>query len=237
MGIGWRRRHSVRAVGDHNDDGDAAPVRRGRKPQRTHRGRTVEERRAQRRAALRQAGLELFGTEGLAGTSITEVCRRSGVTTRYFYEEYGTLEALLLDVFDWRARVLVDGVLAEAVDEGPGQSVAELRARTEAFLQGLTADERVARVMLLESGSHALAERRRVGRQALADFIVTRGLALADTRSYPEPDLRLMARLYLGAVEGAVLDWVGVAPDERPDLQRIVDTLVDVVRLVLRPQD
>ena len=73
----------------------AAPART-RKPQRTHRGRTLDERRAERRSALLDAALDLFGTKGYGSTSIGELCRESYVTARYFYEEFGDKEALLV---------------------------------------------------------------------------------------------------------------------------------------------
>lgn len=222
-------------MGDHTDDGDGtASTRRGRKPQRTHRGRTVEERRSERRAALREAGLDLFGTAGFAATSITEVCRTSGVTTRYFYEEYGSLEALLLDVFEHYGAEVVAQVMAREGDH-TGRAVTELRSRTQTYLDLVTADERIARVVVIESGSAALAERRRLGRSVFSDFLVDRARSLDTGRQFDAVDLRLMALFYITAVEGAVIDWVLTPSADRQSIDRIVDTLVRVVEKVLAP--
>ncbi len=67
---------------------------------RTYRGRSPEERRAERRERLLEAGLKLFGGEGYAATSIERLCAHARVTARHFYEEFPTREALLLAVFD-----------------------------------------------------------------------------------------------------------------------------------------
>jgi AcrR family transcriptional regulator len=46
------------------------------------------------------AGLQVFGTYGYANTSISDVCRAAGVTTRHFYEEFASREALLIATYD-----------------------------------------------------------------------------------------------------------------------------------------
>lgn len=51
---------------------------------RDYDGKTADERVAERRARLIDAGLELFGEHGYAGTSIRAVLRQSGLRDRYF---------------------------------------------------------------------------------------------------------------------------------------------------------
>ncbi|MGZ6827110.1 MAG: TetR/AcrR family transcriptional regulator, partial [Mycobacteriales bacterium] len=67
---------------------------------RVYGGRSEEERRADRRARLVAAGLELFGTEGWAGATIERLCAGAGVATRSFYEEFSSREALLRAVYE-----------------------------------------------------------------------------------------------------------------------------------------
>ena len=69
-------------------------------PGRVYGGRSQDERRADRRLRLVQAGLEVFGTEGWGGTTIERLCAAAGVATRSFYEEFASREALLSAVYE-----------------------------------------------------------------------------------------------------------------------------------------
>src|SRR5687767_13409420 len=68
------------------------------RPERRIRGRTLAERRSERRDAMLAAGLELFGTKGYAATTVEEVCRRAYVSSRNFYEEFENRLDLLVAV-------------------------------------------------------------------------------------------------------------------------------------------
>ncbi|HTC29133.1 MAG TPA: helix-turn-helix domain-containing protein, partial [Candidatus Acidoferrum sp.] len=70
------------------------------KPSRRYGGLSVAQRRAERRARLLAAGLQLFGTAGFLKTSIPMICNASGVTARHFYEEFPSREALLRTILD-----------------------------------------------------------------------------------------------------------------------------------------
>ena len=52
--------------------------------ERRYGGRTVDERRADRRARLRDTGLEVFGTTGFQRATIEQVCATAKVATRNF---------------------------------------------------------------------------------------------------------------------------------------------------------
>src|ERR687883_529359 len=67
---------------------------------RRYASKTVDERRGERRARLLQAGLELFGAHGYRGTTIEALCAAAGVSTRNFYEEFGSREALVIALHD-----------------------------------------------------------------------------------------------------------------------------------------
>ena len=67
---------------------------------RAYGGVSPEQRRAERRARLLRAGLALFTSTGFAATKITELCTEAGVSTRNFYEEFGSKEDLLRELHD-----------------------------------------------------------------------------------------------------------------------------------------
>src|SRR3954453_2890192 len=89
---------------------DRAPVVRPRVPSmssgRVYAGRTAEERALERREALLDAGLELFGTRPFTGVSVSAVIQLAKVTRRGFYEQFKDRVDLLRAV-DERTR---DGI-------------------------------------------------------------------------------------------------------------------------------
>src|SRR5262249_44643559 len=146
---------------------------------RRYRGITPSERRAQRRERLMQAGLELFGTQGYASTSIRAVSAAASLNSRYFYESFGSREGLLYSVYERIVQEIVAGA-AEATrgaDTIEGQARAGLRSGWTI----LTEDPRKARVLALEvvGVSDRLERLRRTTRHALADLTVRNALAIA----------------------------------------------------------
>ncbi|MEH3156991.1 MAG: TetR/AcrR family transcriptional regulator, partial [Gordonia paraffinivorans] len=145
---------------------------------RRYGGRSTAARVAERRAALLEAGLDLFGTEGYQRVSVKQVCDRAGLTQRYFYESFDEREALLLAVYD----EIVDDVGRRTVDaiDKTLPTIADLaHVALGEFIGYLTADRRRARVMLIEvvGVSPALDARRRRVIGDFAEIIVTAGMA------------------------------------------------------------
>ena len=67
---------------------------------RDYDGKTATERVTERRDKLFEAGFELFGQHGYAGTSIRAVLRQSGLIDRYWAENFADLDSLLAAVYD-----------------------------------------------------------------------------------------------------------------------------------------
>ncbi|MGO3328417.1 TetR/AcrR family transcriptional regulator [Gordonia sp. (in: high G+C Gram-positive bacteria)] len=67
---------------------------------RSYRGRSLTERRIERRARFIESALSLFGAKGYAGTSVPEVCKHAGLSSRQFYEEFSGREHLLRELYD-----------------------------------------------------------------------------------------------------------------------------------------
>src|ERR1700676_2886142 len=76
-----------------------APMASVGPPSRLYRGVSPSERRAQRRDRLLQAGLEVFGTNGYAASSIRAICAEASLNSRYFYESFSGREELLYHVY------------------------------------------------------------------------------------------------------------------------------------------
>ena len=123
-------------------------------PARPYGGLAMEERVAARRARFIEAGVELFGTQGFRGATVRGVCAAAGLTDRYFYESFPTLEALLAAVY----HSLKDGFATRLTQESftsedwRGDLAAIERQVTAAYELWFDTvrDPRVARILLVE---------------------------------------------------------------------------------------
>jgi AcrR family transcriptional regulator len=184
---------------------------------RRYRGVTPSERRAQRRERFLEAGLELFGTQGYAGTSIRALSALASLNTRYFYESFTSREDLLYYVYRGIVRDIATRA-AQAVAEADtieGNSRAGLRAGWTA----LTEDRRKARVVALEvvGVSDRLERLRRDTRHALADLMVQQALSVAPSDIRLRLDPVLTARSLMGGVVEVLADWINGDVDASVD--------------------
>ncbi len=168
-------------------------------PDRRYGGRSAQSRRTERRQKLVAAGLELFGSQGYAASSVKAICDEAGVSPRYFYEHFADRQSLMLDVFgevvDELMRATVQATLA-----APDDVDARIRAGIRAYLAPLAADRRKARVLFSESiGVSLEVERERRARMdAFADFVREQSLALGTVKD-ETPENNLIAHGLIGA--------------------------------------
>ncbi|MDH6133750.1 AcrR family transcriptional regulator [Kitasatospora sp. MAA4] len=82
-----------------------------------------ERKKAQTRALLRDTALQLFAERGFAGTTVTEIAERAGVSDRTFFRYFDSKESVLLpdlvDLFDQVEQELD----ARPSDEAPAAAV------------------------------------------------------------------------------------------------------------------
>jgi AcrR family transcriptional regulator len=194
-------------------------------PQRQYAGRSAADRRAERRARLVDAGLQMFGTVGYAMSPVGRICKVANLSTRQYYEEFGSREALLIAVYDTINNDSVEAV-TKALAEQSGTSLSdqiEIALRTHA--SHTASDLRKARVAYLEIvgvnpaiEAHRMAWRRRwvtlIG--SLLQTAIERG-------DIPDRDYRLAAGAFVGAVNGLLQDWC--AADDRAPLDAVVAEL------------
>ena len=124
--------------------------------------KSASQRSDERRDRLIAAALEAFAGEGYANTSIEFLCAQAKVSTRNFYELFGSREALLLALHDdLNARALT--AVAQALGSvDPSDFTARADAGVRAYFDVVTSDRRWARIALVESvGVSPTAERHR----------------------------------------------------------------------------
>jgi AcrR family transcriptional regulator len=175
--------------------------------ERTYAGRSAQERRDARRRALLDAGLELIGTQGWTQTSVRGVYQLAGVSPRFFYESFASLDALAVAVYDEivsEATANAIGAVSAAGADRHDQAEAAIRA----VVDGLREDPRRARVVFVEAlGSEALAQRRRQTLHELSGVIEALGEASYEVLP-PDPLTKVTSTLLAGGIFELLVAWI-----------------------------
>lgn len=190
-------------------------------------GIPADERSVRRRRQLLDAGFELLGTEGIAAAGVRAVCRRAGLTSRYFYEAFADVDALHAAVFDETAAAVVEELRA-AIEAAPPDHPARARATVETALDAITRDPRRARILLVEAhGSEVLAARRRA---LLRAFAIVAREQLVGIAERPDPLLAdAAADLLAAGLFDVLLAWT--AGQLAHTREQLVDDATDLLVL------
>ena len=187
---------------------------------RPYRGVSATDRRHQRRQRLIDAGLELFGTRGIAAVGIVDVCAEAGLTKRYFYENFASIDALAEAVFEHVTGDLV-AIVVPAIEIGAGR---DPRPALTVYIRALLSDPRVVRLLAVESQTGPLKKYR--------DGFPTRAVELwfafaaSDEDMPPPQDMRLKAYGFVGAAQQIGMAWLdGHLP---LTIDEVIDQLVDM---------
>lgn len=118
---------------------------------RSYRGMTQEQRTAERRERFLEAGLNIFGNEGFHAATVRKICKEAGLTDRYFYESYNSMEALLIEVYERCLKKIIHRVQASIVDIDKSQNPDPLLRELLGHFFTEMEDPRVAKVCMFEA--------------------------------------------------------------------------------------
>jgi AcrR family transcriptional regulator len=196
--------------------------------------KSPSERRSERRERMLSAGLELFGTQGYRATTIEALCAAAGVSTRNFYEEFGSREALLIALHDQINERALEAVAASLAGLDPIDISARVHAGTVAYFEVMTSDRRWAQIALIESvGVSGEAEAHR--RAAINRFVAlmeAEANRLADAGLIRRRDYHLTATALAGALNGLINTWTSNS-DWDARASAIVDEAARLILLAL----
>ncbi len=193
---------------------------------RPYGGVSAEDRVAERRARLLEAGLEVLSGEGWTGMTVRRVCAQAELTERYFYESFANREQLVVAVFERITDQAAAHVLA-AVEAAPHDARAKSRAAIEAFVELLSDDPRRGRAMLIESvGAPELRGHRERGIEAFASLIAEQGRAFYGERAVAAEDAEMTAIALTGALAELLVAWL--AGRLEVSSRRLVDHCVEI---------
>lgn len=186
---------------------------------RPYKGVSAEERRADRRARLIQACLEVVATDGILGTSAERVCAQAQLTKRYFYESFPDRDALLLAAADEMFATLRERMEQELT---PNHS---RRERTHAMLtvliDTLSGDPRLARLYVESPGNPVLQARREQAITSFTEFAAT--AVLTEDGATPDAGRLLATRVLTAGITDVITSWLAGTLDADRDV--IIETL------------
>jgi AcrR family transcriptional regulator len=183
------------------------------------RGTTAEERVIPRRRKLVQAGFELLGEHGVAGTTVRGVCARAHLNPRYFYESFEDIDALVGAVFDDIMGETTELTLA-AIVAAPETAEAKVRAAMDASIRHIADDPRRIRIVFGESADNVLGHKR-------ADVVKRSARMMADLAANfygidrNDKLLRSSTFMLAGGLTELVLAW------SQGSIDLTVDELID----------
>jgi AcrR family transcriptional regulator len=198
---------------------------------RPWRGLSPDQRREGRRRRLLDAGLELFGTDGYAATSLTGLCAAAGVSPRHFYELHPGREQLLAELYG----EIVDELhlaLRTAQQQAPLTVAAQVDSALRAFAGHLADDPRRARVALVEivGVSPVLDALRRAAVRRHAAALAEAHARLATAGVVPDSDFDTLAVGLVGAIHELLADWLAKTP--RPEVATVLPALAELLGAV-----
>lgn len=176
--------------------------------------RTQADRRAQTESALLEAAARGLSRHGYSNLVLERVAADAGYTRGALYHLFASKEDLALAVVEWvrEAWYAEVGSLFGDVADPIGTLIAVARGHA------VFCRRDIARVMIIlrvefSGEDHPVGRRIREGeRQLVADCARLIAAGRRNGAIPPGPPVRAMARAYLGAVEGLVINLAGQAP-------------------------
>ncbi|WP_223163725.1 TetR/AcrR family transcriptional regulator [Nocardioides humilatus] len=174
---------------------------------RRYGGKSAEQRRAERRAQLVEAALEIWQEQGWAAVTMRGVCAKAGLTDRYFYESFTDRDALLGTIWD-QMRDETLGMLLDAITGVADQdALSQLRAAVDAVVHHIADEPARAQIIFGDhDGSAVLEQRRRDTVQMATDLMI--GMATQFLRDDADlKALRINVLLGIGGFVELMLAW------------------------------
>jgi AcrR family transcriptional regulator len=171
-------------------------------------GVDAQERRSQRRERLVEAAFTLFSEQGYASTTIQQLADTAGCALRTFYEEFGSREALIAELYDRVMASVMERTLAAVQSSEPRRS-AMVRAGVDAHVAAFTANRAHTKVALIEvvAVSAALDKHRRETLKTFTERLVAITESKAGRAENPAA-FNLMFLALTGAAERLITEWV-----------------------------
>ncbi len=187
-------------------------------PVRTYGGKSASERAQERRERLVDATVALLAAGGEAGTTMTAICARAGLTERYFYESFPQREDAMLAALD-HVCDRIARVTRVTIEATPGTPEERVHAVMAAFVSLVSDDPALGLVATVHSSATPRMRARRhelIG--SFADLVAQEAAQLYGDRAWPSDRARLHGLVYIAGFAELVGAWlsgeVALTPDQ-----------------------
>lgn len=197
------------------------------KAKRVYGGTPMEQRVAERRRSLLAAAFEIIGELGHRALTVRAVCKKAGLTDRYFYESFDNGEALLIAVHQSLQDELNDA-MNRAMAEHADDLEQAVRASIVAYLAFMR-DPRKARVLIMEilGVSDKVTEHYLQSTLVFSETFLQAAEPHLSKLDKSSPERVLLGEALLGALVYAGNTWV--MTDYQFPEQLVVDTSLRVL--------
>lgn len=203
---------------------------------RTYGGRSVDDRRAERRSLFLIAALDVFSEKGYAASSVADLCRSAGLARRQFYDEFSGREDALIALYDSiqsDAKTATTAALARTDSTDPHELAAVAMA---AYVESIGSDPRRARISFVDSiGVSPRMEQHRLDERALwREFFESTIRGAVGDNYVPPGGYAMASTAFIGALIALVQQWS--TADPRPPITDLTDIMVAFMEsIVTRP--
>jgi AcrR family transcriptional regulator len=197
-------------------------------------GLDADERRAQRRAQLLDAALELFAANGYQNSSIEQLCQSAYVGTKAFYEVFESREDCYIALLR-RVSERLSERMVEVLGHAPDNEREATRMLVSAFAHGLVDDPRIARVTFGRGSavSPDVERQRRLNRRWAASFIESIWRRYRIIGAKLDADAHRMAIGVIGGMFDLIADWLLDSDPANPEhLAALITDLTDFYEVV-----
>lgn len=196
--------------------------------ERRYRGKSAEDRRAERRAALKEACLDVVGDEGVTAVTVDAVCARAGLTKRYFYESFADRDVLFAEVMD-DFFVTIRGEILTGLTGSPRDTTERAHIIARVLIEFLERDTRRARLYVEAPGQPILRARLNEAYGTYTQLLLE---TFPPATEGADPGAReLAALLIVAGTTQAAITWLqgGIQLDRESMISKFADIIVTLL--------
>jgi AcrR family transcriptional regulator len=200
--------------------------------ERSYGGKTAAERAAERRERLVVSTIEVLAESGEARATMTAICGGAGLTERYFYESFASLDEAMLAALDQVCEEILT-LAAEVIEAAPGSPEDRVHAVMQAFVELVTHSPDKVRVAVLHASANPrLRTRRNELMGVFADFVAREAADLYGERTWSTDRARLYGLVYIAGFAELVAFWLNGDVEQSP--AELVETASDLFTAMFR---
>jgi AcrR family transcriptional regulator len=175
---------------------------------RSYGGKTADERATERRERLVAATIEVLAEQGAGRATMTAICARAGLTERYFYESFASLDEAMLAALDSVCDEIAQ-VAVSTLETTTGAPDTRVHAVMAAFVDLVVRSPAKGQVAVIHSSANRRLRARRhelVG--MFADLVAREAAALYGEDAWPPERARIHGLVYIAGFAELVASWL-----------------------------